>query len=339
MPITKDAYTRFRILDSFFSNQYKTYTIDKLLEELNDKLEEIRPEMRISIRQLRYDLAYMTGPDGWDIEFVDELDGKKKIFRYADPDFSIFQQPLNNGQLELITNVMRMLESYTDSSYMGEMADALQTLKMISDDSKVSEKTIGLDILNNYKGREHKQPLHEAIKTPYALSMHYQSFSNTEVTKGDFHPQFLKTYNNRWFLMGCWDNEKENITVLPLDRINKFTALQRPKYYKMKVNWESYFDDFIGVSPPRECEKVVIHLRFFNGRGKYVETKPIHPSQEAFEFFEDNISETRLHIIITRELVSNLLSFGKDLQVLSPSDLVSQMNEVAQQMLINYQNS
>jgi predicted DNA-binding transcriptional regulator YafY len=308
------------------------------LEELNSKLGEIHPDMCIGLRQLRYDLAYMEGPDGWDIEFVDELDGRKKIFRYADPDFSIFQQPLNNGQLELITNVMRMLESYTDSSYMGEMADALQTLKMISDDSKVAEKTIGLDILNNYKGREHKQPLHDAIKTPYALKMHYQPFSSTEVTKGDFHPQFLKTYNNRWFLMGCWDNEKDSISVLPLDRINKFTALQRPKYYKMKINWENYFDDFIGVSPQRESEKVVVHLRFFNGRGKYVETKPIHQSQEIFEYFDNNISETRLHLIITRELISNLLSFGKDLQVLGPANLVSEMNDVAQQMLNNYQN-
>jgi predicted DNA-binding transcriptional regulator YafY len=336
MPITKDAYTRFRILDSFFSNQFKTYTIDNLLEDLNNKLEEIHPRMRISIRQLRYDLAYMTGPDGWDIEFVDELDGKKKIFRYADPDFSIFQQPLNNGQLELITNVIRMLESYTDSSYMGEMADALNTLKMISDDSNKAEKTIGLDLLDNYKGREHKQPLHDAIRTPYALSMQYQPFGSKEANKGDFHPQFLKTYNNRWFLMGCWHSEKEMLTVLPLDRIIKFTPLQRPKYYKMGINWDSYFEDFIGVSKPIDGKKETIHLRFYNDRGKYVETKPLHSSQEVFTYFEKGISETKLHIIVTRELVSSLLSFGKDLQVISPIELANNMKEIANQMACNY---
>jgi predicted DNA-binding transcriptional regulator YafY len=336
MPITKDVYTRFRILDSFFSNQFKTYTIDNLLEELNDKLEEIHPRMRISLRQLRYDLAYMTGPDGWDIEFVDELDGKKKIFRYADPNFSIFHQPLNNGQLELITNVVRMLESYTDSTYMGEMADALNTLKMISDDSNKAEKTIGLDLLGNYKGREYKQPLHDAIRAPYALKMHYKSFASQEVTKGDFHPQFLKTYNNRWFLMGCWDQEKEKLTVLPLDRIIKFTPLQRPKYYQMGIDWENYFEDFIGVSKPFDGVKETIHLRFFNDRGKYVETKPLHSSQEPFVFFEEGISETKLHLIVTRELISSLLSFGRDLQVISPNELVNNMKEIASQMADNY---
>jgi predicted DNA-binding transcriptional regulator YafY len=53
-------------------------------------------------------------------------------------------------------------------------------------------------------------------------------------------------------------------------------------------------------------------------------------------FFEEGISETKLHLIVTRELISSLLSFGRDLQVISPNELVNNMKEIASQMADNY---
>jgi predicted DNA-binding transcriptional regulator YafY len=339
MAITKDAFMRFRILDECFSNPFKNYTIDSLLEQLNDKLEEIDPKFCIGLRQLRYDIAYMTGPDGWDIEFVDALDGKKKIYRYADPEFSIFQQPLNNTQLELITGVVKMLESYTDSAHLGEMADALKTLKLVSDDSRESEKIIGLDILNNYKGSVHKQPLYDAIKAKYSLEVTYQPFNAVEPSTGAFHPQFIKAYNNRWFALGCWDNNRENQVILPLDRIVKIIPLQKPKYYKAGIDWDAYFKDIVGVSLPKGEPKQMVHLRFYNGRGRYAETKPIHSSQEPFVDHGNGVSETKLHVIITRELKTLLLSYGNELEVLAPEELVKDLKEIAEAMATLYKKA
>ena len=336
MAITKDAFTRFRILDECFSNPYMSYTIDSLLEQLNAKLEDIDPKFCIGLRQLRYDLAYMTGPDGWDIEFVDVLDGKKKIYRYADPEFSIFQQPLNNTQLELITGVVKMLESYTNSTYLGEMADALKTLKLLSDNSQESEKIIGLDILSNYTGSNHKQPLYDAIKARYALNLTYHPFNTEAPTTGVFHPQFIKAYNNRWFVLGCWDNNRENQVVLPLDRIVKIIPLQEPKYYKAGIDWDAYFKDIVGVSLPKGEPKQIVHLRFYNGRGRYAETKPIHYSQEPFVDLGNGVSETKLHVIITRELKTLLLSYGNELEVLAPAELVKELKEIAEAMALLY---
>jgi len=38
MPVNNNALFRDRILDCCFSNKHKTYTIDQLLDEVNEKL-------------------------------------------------------------------------------------------------------------------------------------------------------------------------------------------------------------------------------------------------------------------------------------------------------------
>ena len=118
--------------------------------------------------------------------------------------------------------------------------------------------------------------------------------------------------------------------------LGKIIPLQMPKYYRAEIDWDTYLKDIVGVSLPKGEPKQVVHLRFYNGRGKYPETKPIHPSQEAFVDLGNGVSETKLHIIITRELKSQLLSFGKDLEVLAPQELVADLKNTAQDMASLY---
>jgi predicted DNA-binding transcriptional regulator YafY len=87
------------------------------------------------------------------------------------------------------------------------------------------------------------------------------------------------------------------------------------------------------VRPPNsKIEKVV--LRFHNGRENYFKTKPFQPDYEEF-FEEDKQDQVWFETILNKELVQQILSYGKDLEVLAPNNLIRAMKDHAE-MMQNY---
>ena len=99
MPVNKNANLRYRILDECLGNRTRHYTNDELLEALNDKIAE-HGFSPIGRTQYYKDLNFMKSEAGWSIELETYRYGKKVRLRYADPDFSIKNSPLNNNEKE-----------------------------------------------------------------------------------------------------------------------------------------------------------------------------------------------------------------------------------------------
>lgn len=58
MPTNKNAQLRYRILDRCFSDFHRTYSIEDLLDTVNESLMELYGS-QVSIRQIREDIKYM----------------------------------------------------------------------------------------------------------------------------------------------------------------------------------------------------------------------------------------------------------------------------------------
>lgn len=58
MSANKNAQLRYQILDRCFSNFRQRYTIDDLVEEINEKLYDLSGT-EVSLRQIREDLKFM----------------------------------------------------------------------------------------------------------------------------------------------------------------------------------------------------------------------------------------------------------------------------------------
>lgn len=52
MPVNKNAYLRYQILDQCFSNKHRRFNIDDLVDFVSEKL-----GYKISLRQIREDIA------------------------------------------------------------------------------------------------------------------------------------------------------------------------------------------------------------------------------------------------------------------------------------------
>lgn len=65
MSANKNAQLRYQILDRCFSNFKKKYTIDDLIEEVNEKLYDMNG-IEVSLRQIREDIKFMRDRMGYD---------------------------------------------------------------------------------------------------------------------------------------------------------------------------------------------------------------------------------------------------------------------------------
>ena len=327
MPVTKNPMLRYRILDECFRNSMRSYTIDELLDEVNRRIEltEGKAEI-IKLRQLRYDIAYMQSDEGWGIELVEEKFGKKRVYRYEDTSYSIFNSSLTDMQINAIQSVIGLLEGYSSNPEMNHLIDMLDTLKLTADNTRIERKIIGVGMNPYLKGREHLITLYQHIKSNEALQFEYKKFGSEELTKEIIHPQYLKEYNQRWFLISVYEKNKDAIRVFALDRIVSFKVAKRVKYFEVELDWEEeYFADIIGVTNYEHESPVEIKLRFLNGRGNYVETKPLHPSQKPVSWIDSQTAEVSLYVKINNELVAMLLSYGNDLEVIESEELKNRL--------------
>jgi len=82
----------------------------------------------------------------------------------------------------------------------------------------------------------------------------------------------------------------------------------------------------VGAVRPKNAEIVKVFLCFYNGREKYFKTKPFQPDYEVF-FEEDKQDQVWFETIINKELVQQILSYGKDVEVLAPENLKKELKE------------
>ena len=83
-------------------------------------------------------------------------------------------------------------------------------------------------------------------------------------------------------------------------------------------------------------EKISITFKVHGGRRHYVDTKKIHHSQKTKNMISE-FGMFTIDLIPNRELYSHLLSFGGDLEIISPKVVRDKMKEHAENLTIRYQ--
>ena len=110
MSINKNAYIRYQVLDKCFSNPYKRFYIEDLLEEVNKVLEDFNgTDICIKKRQLFDDILFMESNAGWSIPLNRTKEGKRVYYRYSEKDFSITKKNITDEEIDTINNALMVL--------------------------------------------------------------------------------------------------------------------------------------------------------------------------------------------------------------------------------------
>ncbi len=343
MATNKHAQIRYNTLDKCFRNIGRNYTIEDLLEECNNAIFSFDPYSDgIKRRQLYEDLRYMESEQGWSIELAEGLKlGRKKIYRYADPSFSISNQPLNEVDANHLKSALLTLSRFKglpQFDWVEELAVRLDdtfNLTKENDASQNKQEVISFEENIYLKGKEYISNLYDSIHYKKVLIIRYKSFRSDFINEFHLSPYYLKQYNNRWFLFGQ-DARYKTLTNLALDRIEHLED-SNEQYIKTDINFEEYFEDIVGVSLSEEpVEKVI--LRIDKQRWPYVKTKPLHGSQKVISIEEDFV-DISLEVIPNNELESIILQYGEKMMVLEPEDLKLRIMEKINILNNKYLNS
>lgn len=326
----KNATTRYKILDECFRSTHRKYTIEDLIETCNRKLEAFGVEAGVKKRTIQSDIAFMKSDKGWEIELDETLkNGKKTIYRYADTSFSIQNSPLKPEEVIQLKSMLDMLKRIKGVPLNDWMFDLIP--KLTSIDSSEKDNFMSFDQNSDLVGFEHLKELYFAIFNKKVLNIRYQPYTKLEPFIVEFHPYFLKQYNNRWFVFGYNPFSKKYDYNLAFDRIKSIDITDIAYIENTEIDFNDYFEDMIGVTKPENavCENIVLQIK--GNTANYVETKTWHSTQKN-QRLDAQTLQIRLNVMINQELIKLILAHGSSIKVINPPSLIEKMKNEIEEM-------
>lgn len=225
MPVDKQKVLRFQVLNECFRNIHRDYTIDDLVEICNKVTEQKLDKSGISKRTIQNDINELQLPP-YNIELDESLRiGRKRIYRYLDPDFSIKLVQLSDVERDRIEDAIDVLEKYSDNPQFSWVKFCLEN---IVSDTFTDRCNSLISFQNNPElyGIKHFEQLLKSIANKQPLKITYQRYprkENNAIIESrqyqiDLFPYLLKQYNDRWFLIGR-EHNTTRLSVYALDRI------------------------------------------------------------------------------------------------------------------------
>ncbi|WP_312343457.1 helix-turn-helix transcriptional regulator [Chryseobacterium binzhouense] len=330
MSSNKNALIRYKTLDKCLKNKYKKYTLEDLMDECSEALFEFEgKESFVSKRTVQLDLQNMRS-EKFGYEAPIEV-YERKYYRYSDPDYSIHNISVNESDLKAMNNAVQILKQFKDFSMFKDMNGVIQKLED-SIHSTNQKSIIHLDKNEQLKGLEHIDILYESVLNKKVLKILYKSFKARESNYYIVHPQLLKEYNNRWFLI-CW--HKGKIMNLALDRIEEISMEEQTEYIDKDFDADRYFGEVIGatVSETQRPQNVIFCIT--PKHAPYVKTKPFHHSQEILKEDEDG-TVFKICVQLNFELERLILGMGECITVLKPDKLKKRIYKSLTEAVQNY---
>ncbi|HLS31375.1 MAG TPA: WYL domain-containing protein [Flavobacteriaceae bacterium] len=324
----KHAHLRYNILDRCFRRIHQPFTFQELLEEVNAKIQEYYPDESIKTRTLREDISLFRNPEsGFDAPLLTKTHKGKSVYCYEDPEFSIAQRGLLPDEEYLLETAQQLLERFENDPQYDKLSEALV---LFQDEAQAKADTgygqlLFSDKNEAYAGLGFLKPIFLAIKNKVVLKISYQGFHDTEAKEYIFHPYVLKQYNQRWFVFGYNESRAIEKWSIPLDaRLKHFEELPEKSFKEDQTDWPQFFRNMVGVRnlslTNEEARPETVVLRFNPKRIDYFKTKPIHPFWDEF-LEEGKENQVFFETVINPELIQQILSYGKDVEVLAPEGL------------------
>lgn len=128
MPVNKNALIRYKTIDKCLRNRYRRWTLEDLVDACSDALYEMEGiDKGVSMRTVQGDIQIMRSDKlGYNapIEVYEN-----KFYRYADPEYSINENPLNAEDYDLMEKAVCLISEIPESETAKELKSVLSKLK------------------------------------------------------------------------------------------------------------------------------------------------------------------------------------------------------------------
>lgn len=228
------------------------------------------------------------------------------------------------------TNKYHIVEDIEDlpSKRLRENFEILNAIRMSRGfgDSLVFEERRSL-------GTKNMNGLIYAIQNSFYVEFIYEKFWDDSIGKRKVAPISLKESRNRWYLIAR-DEKDQLVKNFALDRIQQL-ELEKEHFTPIAYNVEKEFRESFGIINGTDEEASEVILSFTPEQGRYVESLPLHHSQELLSRSEEDI-RFKYYIRPTYDFRMEILSYGRKVKVIEPQSLQQQIVKELQAALAQY---
>ena len=178
-------------------------------------------------------------------------------------------------------------------------------------------------------GVENVQTILEAIDKKRGIECDYYSFNKKSVKKKKLIPYFLRTWENRWYLVAEPDNHHHGQSVFALERMDNIRLTEEKMIPSKNITADEYFDGSFGVNHSDDQKPERILIKVYNTQVEYVKALPIHESQKEIEATDEwSIFEYR--IIPCFNFYQQLLWHREKIEILEPQSVRDEMKKIVE---------
>jgi len=325
MPINRNALIRYKTIDNCLQNRYRPWTLDDLIDACSDALYEFegidkgtsKGTIQLDIQMMRSEKLGYNAP----IVVYDN-----KYYKYDDPDYSITNTPLTEPDLKVMSEAVEVLRQFKSFSYFSNMTDIVSRLEdHVTSAKQKTVPVIDFEKNESLKGLEYLDVIYHAITNKQPLLLQYRSFKARSANSIIFYPYLLKEYRNRWFVFGVMKRD-QILRNLALDRIQKIEPAENERFVENTFfDPATFFDDLVGVTKGFHSKPEKVRFQANRENAPYIQTKPIHKSQQLIEHLPDGSALFEIEVVINQELQREFFGFAAGIQILFPRHLADFM--------------
>jgi predicted DNA-binding transcriptional regulator YafY len=335
MPHIKNALIRYRIIDRCIRNKYKSYpSKQELREACEENLFGTNYGEHICDSTIEKDLFNMRMDHDAPIKYSKKHNG----YYYEDPSYSINDIPLTEDDLESIQFAVNTLQQFREVDMFKQFGQAIDKIvDRVAIESKQSLNSenpiVQFETAYSSGGNEFLPPLYEAIISKNKVIFNYKSFKSTDFKERIVSPLLLKEYRNRWYLIS-FDESKNDIITFALERMLNLESIKENSIIPSSFNPKEYFEYSTGITAYKG-EPELIEIKADSISAKYILSQPFHHSQKLISEYNE-YSIFQLKVFISEELIRSFLSFGGEIEVLSPANLRSMVKQRSSELFQKY---
>jgi hypothetical protein len=201
------------------------------------------------------------------------------------------------------------------SKLINLMLDSVAMSDMLSDSHSVSNRIILEDVPS---ARINLPTVMGALKSLNRITFTYHAHNRISA-KDDvvIEPYCVRLFKQLWYVIG-YNVKDKKIKTYSLDRISNLVVNSDTFVMPADFDGNAYFYYCFGVMTSQSKPKKVT-LKASKNKAKYLRALPLHHTQK--EISHEGSSLFTYDLCITNDLVAEILSFGSEVEVITPPEL------------------
>lgn len=223
-------------------------------------------------------------------------------------------------------------EVLKDHSTQTWMLQTLTVNNILADSLSIKDQLVLEEIP---QGTEYLPTIIKAIKGNRQLTMTHKSFDASNPKNLVIEPYCLKLFHQRWYLLGKYAPNFNELRIYALDRISDLDETNTCFVKDPKFKADEFFKPYFGVFIGKEESPIHIILRAYKKMVPLLRTLPKHQSQKEITTTNE-YSDFEYYLSPTFDFRQEILKEGPDLEVLEPPTLRNEIKETLIKTLDRY---